>query len=131
MSEMPIPKRRWCRFSLRTLLIVVVLLSVGLAWSALKMREAERQRKAVEAIRRTGGLVVYDYQWDTFGGPLAVEEPPAPVWLTRLLGEDLFANVVFVELYDCEFGNAGLQHLTGLTKLNRLEVDAPRTAEPE
>jgi hypothetical protein len=32
MSEMPKPKRRWFSFSLRTLLIVVVVLSLLLGW---------------------------------------------------------------------------------------------------
>jgi len=33
---------------------VVVLLGMGLGWFGWKMREAERQRKAVEAIRKAG-----------------------------------------------------------------------------
>lgn len=56
----PITKHRRFRFSLRTLLIVVVVLGVVLGWFAFKMRKAERQRKAVEAIREAGGVVIYD-----------------------------------------------------------------------
>ena len=56
----PTPRRRLFRFSLRTLLVVVVLLSVGLGWFAFKMRQAERQRKAVEKIREAGGVVWHD-----------------------------------------------------------------------
>jgi len=33
---------------------VIVLLSVGLGWFGWKLREAERQWKAVEAIRKAG-----------------------------------------------------------------------------
>jgi len=42
----PTSKRRKFRFSLRTLMAVMVLLCVGLGWFGWKMREAERQRKA-------------------------------------------------------------------------------------
>ena len=42
------PKRRWFRFSLRTLLVVVAMLSVPLAWVA-SPHHWIRQRRAAEA----------------------------------------------------------------------------------
>ena len=62
------------------------------------VRQAERQRKAVKAIREVGGHVWYDYQLDDSGRPAAKHEPPALAWLRELTGEDLLSDVhnVFV-----------------------------------
>jgi len=35
---------------------VIVLLSLPMGWFGWKMREAERQKRAVEAIRKAGGV---------------------------------------------------------------------------
>ena len=59
---------RWrFQFSLRSLVVLVVAVAVPLGWFGVKLREAERQRRAVEAIRGTGGMVYYDYQLDESG----------------------------------------------------------------
>ena len=44
------PKGRLVRFSLRTLFVFVVLLSVPLGWFAWEMQRARRQREAVERV---------------------------------------------------------------------------------
>ena len=58
MAE-PIKRRRWFRFSLRMLLVVVTVLCV---WLGFKVNAARRQKEAVEAILKAGGQVSYDYQ---------------------------------------------------------------------
>lgn len=103
-------------------MIAVVLLSGLLGWFGMKMRQAERQRKAVEAIRKAGGWVYYDYQMHESGiDVIADAEPPAPAWLRRLLGEDFFSDAVDVSFYDVfssvNTGDADLEHLKGQTKL--------------
>ena len=50
------PKRRWLQFSIRTVLLLVTLLCVGLS---LWIAPAERQRRAVTAIETLGGAVVF------------------------------------------------------------------------
>jgi len=48
---------RWrFQFSLRSLVVLVVAVAVPLGWFGMKLREAERQRRAVEAIRKAGWL---------------------------------------------------------------------------
>jgi len=112
------PKHRWFRFSLRTLLIVVVLLSLPLGWF---VRQAQRQRKAVEAIRKAGGLVWYDYELDEDGFSTGTEEPPTPAWLRELIGDDFFLDVVGVGVAeDTGVGDVVLEHVKGLTKLEYL-----------
>ena len=47
----PPPKRRTRRllqFSLRALLVFVLLVSIGMSWLAVKLEKARRQREAVE-----------------------------------------------------------------------------------
>jgi hypothetical protein len=58
MTTTPRPKprtRRFLQFSLRTLLIFVLLVSIGMSWFAVKLERARRQREAVEVIRTGGG----------------------------------------------------------------------------
>jgi hypothetical protein len=141
----PKPKRRWFQFSLRTLLIFVLLVSIGMSWLGVKMELARRQREAVEAIEKAGGRVTYDSQVDApFFDPLA--EPPAPKWVRPILGDDFFCDVtrvqvggsfgdheashlkaltklVFLYLRETQVTDAGLPHLEGLTKLEWLGLD--------
>ena len=91
-------KRRRFRFSLRTLLVVFLVLGLGLGWFAYKMRQAERQRRAVEGIEEVGGRVWYDYELEAHQRGKA-PEPPAPAWLRELIGDDLFADVSYVHPY--------------------------------
>jgi hypothetical protein len=71
MSTIPSPKRRrrFLQFSVRTLLVFVLLVSIGMSWFAVKMQKARRQREAVEAIVKAGRLVAYDYQYRGPFGP--------------------------------------------------------------
>ena len=72
-------RRRLLRFSLRALLVFVLLLSVPLAWFAWKMERARKQREAVEWILGTGGEVLYDYQVDEdYLDPLSLSTPLVP-----------------------------------------------------
>jgi hypothetical protein len=53
------PRRRWYQYSLRTLLLLMLLVSVGMSAVATRMRTARRQRDAVAAIQESGGSVAY------------------------------------------------------------------------
>ena len=83
---------RWrLQYSLRSLLVFVLLANLGMAWIFPRWRVARQQRDAVAAIRALGGDVYYDYMWPGPGGV-----PPGPVWARRLLGDDFFADAVCV-----------------------------------
>jgi hypothetical protein len=92
------PKRRWLRFSLRTLLIATALLC---AWVALQAHRARQQAAAIASIHALGGTVMFDYQRDNQGGydrnvPPTISASSA--WLRRVLGEDHFRRVAVVDL---------------------------------
>ena len=87
-------KRRRFRYSLRSMMLLILVLCVGLGVWAEKAR---RQRSAVTAIVAYGGTVTYDYemvdgyyQWN--------RHPSEPKWLLRLSGIDFFHNVVYAYL---------------------------------
>ena len=102
------------QFSIRSLLLLTVIVSVWGSWFAVEMRGARRQREAAESIEKLGGLVNYDWE---VRGPI----PPGPAWLRKLLGEE-FANVVQVVLERTQVTDAGLEHLKGLTRLHDLSL---------
>ncbi len=124
MDDAPRPKRRRLPCRLRTLLLfALVLLAMQGTWFAVKMEQAERQRAAIEEIENLGGVVWYDYQLDADGVPKTEEAQPAgPWWLRRFLGDDLFRNVVKLDLTQTEIDDEGLKRLEGLTDLESLSL---------
>jgi Leucine-rich repeat (LRR) protein len=136
MDETPRVRRRWLCYGLPVLLALMALVAVVLIPFAVKLEQAERQRAAVEAIRRLGGVARYDYQRDQEtreGGA-----PPGPAWLRELFGVDMVASVVNVELgpqkpVDAGFDDAGLQQLEeplkALPRLEWLGVDGAKVTD--
>jgi hypothetical protein len=87
---------------------------------ALKLEQARKQRAAVDAIRRMGGVVYYDYQ--VYFDKSQNAPPPGPEWLRERFGVDFIATVQEVFLSD-SLDDAGLQQLDEHFKaLPRLET---------
>ncbi|MCH7728516.1 MAG: PD40 domain-containing protein, partial [Planctomycetes bacterium] len=114
-SEPTKRKRRWFRFSLRTLLIVVVILGIGFAWVAFKFQQVWEQRKVVAEIEKVGGESYFCYE-------LRAGTSPGPAWLKEILGEDFFATVVHVYLYDKKATDDTLANIAKLTELETLII---------
>ena len=105
----PKPRRR-LQFSLRTLMVLVVIVSLPLGWLACRLNQAREQRAVIDAIHALGGSTEYDgesgsykegsYPSMAFGlDSLGYPDPPgcpAPVWLRRCLGDDFFVRIVGV-----------------------------------
>jgi hypothetical protein len=118
-------RRRWFQFSLRTLLIVALVLSIPLAWVAARMRQAGRQREAVEAIRKLGGRVEYDHQRENIDGYRVLDlsrKLPGRKWLRGSFGDDFFSNVDAVTLDGQKVSDADLQSLAGLSRVKELTL---------
>jgi Leucine Rich repeat len=92
----PRSHRRWLRFSLRSLLILVTILCV---WLGVKVNQARRQKEAVDALSKVGAAIRYEHQLsDTHPRDFAVEkELDVPRWLRDLAGDDFFQTVVAVQ----------------------------------
>jgi len=125
-SRPPKPKRRWYQFRLRTLLVVTLVLAVGLSWIAVKLQQARRQRKAVQAICQLGGAVGYDF--DIVGGTYRprYEEPAGTAWLSRV---DLVSDVLAVSLSGPSVHNEDLVHLESLPKLESLHLGGTQVTD--
>jgi len=111
------PRRRVAfRFSLRSLLIAITLLCVGLSWW---MYRARRQAAAVKGIQACGGWVYYDYQHYDSKNSISdfAADSPIPKWLIEGLGVDFFHHVDVVSMvYAYENG--------GKTRRDNPNVDA-------
>jgi hypothetical protein len=138
-------KRGRFQFSLSSLMLLVLFVSLGMSWLAVRIERARKQEEAVEKIRKLGAGVTYDYEESKpFGAA-----PPGPAWLRALLGEHFFATVdrvsfiysaddadleyleeltqlEWLELSNAKVTDAGLKHLKGLTRLRRLDLDNTR-----
>jgi hypothetical protein len=137
------PWRRFLRFSIRGLIVLLLVIGAGLGWL---VRSARIQREAVAAVTKAGGRVSYDWEWSNWNA-VPGGKPWAPRWLTELIGVDYFGNVTAVWLFSpstatdaaivqvgrltrlqllsldqLSLGDASLTHLTGLTNLSYLGI---------
>jgi len=109
------PRRRWLQFSLRTLMVLVVVFGVGLGWLAHEVHQARQQREALKAITLRHPWVSYAPN----GSRRKIETGLA--WLRELVGEEeLFKTLIEVGFVGHQTTDAGLVHLKGLTQLRRL-----------
>ena len=129
------PRRRWPRFSLRTLLILVTLLSIALGWF---VHRGERQRRAVAALKAVGGEVYYATDLTgaekSFGlGRWLPRDYFDEVYLVSLSGRNDVTDANLAHVRDLtrlewldathtEVTDAGLANLQGLTRLRTLEL---------
>jgi hypothetical protein len=128
----PRPKprpRRFLQFSLRALLVFVLLVSVGMSWFAVKLEKARRQRQAVEVIGKAevigtaGGGILHEYEW-----PDTSAHPPDPEWVRTFLGDDFLFDVVWVSVVE-DFGDDDVRHLKVLTNLVRLDLSGTQVTD--
>jgi hypothetical protein len=131
MNKSREPRLRWFQYSLSTLLLAVLLVSIGMSWVAVRMQRARREREAVAAIMELGGWVQYDYDYQVqpSGKPLPNASPPGPAWLRKPLGENFFATVVGVSLENSSCTDADLRDLAVLTQLRWLDLGGTRITD--
>ena len=89
--QMMLPRPRFT-LSVRSLMILVLIFGGVLAW---KVRRAAIQRRAVNEIRRVGGMVYYEYHVGPDlqmllgpGGGILNAHPWAPAWLQKAVGAE-------------------------------------------
>jgi predicted negative regulator of RcsB-dependent stress response len=132
------PRRRWYQFSLKTLLVVMVLLCLGPGgYVAYEQNKVRREKEAVEAIEKLGGVVSYGRSAsarsamlqqvlgdDTIGTVESVD-----FWNPSQVTDDDVAHLAqlprlkHLNLTDTQVTDAGLKHLAGLKDLSGLTLD--------
>ena len=112
---------RWrFQFSIRSLLVLVVVVALPSSWLTVEMKAAKKQRDAVTVVERSGGWVRYDYEFNCSGGfiDFVFVDPSHPAWLCKLLGEDFVANVIEAQVYN----DKGLKGVKDLARLRYLWI---------
>ncbi len=101
------------RVSVRSLMILVLVLAIGPGWV---IHNAHVQRDAVAAIEGAGGYVSYDRDWKD-GRFRTSKRPRYLQWLADRVGIDCLSNVVLVSLA----GNISDEKLAIVGQFPRLE----------
>ena len=119
------PRHRWFSFSLRSLLVLVVVLAVPLGWVAKERRQSDWELSFIAELRKDS------FRGATIQGPYAtwemwMTEEPWPWWnhrVTQLLGKRIL-------LADHPHpGFTDLKKLDGLTNLQMLELSGSRVTD--
>lgn len=114
------PRRRWFQFKLRTLLVMVLLASIGMSWFGVKMQQVRRQRAAIDAIVKGGGTVSWAF-------PDVAEESRGRAWLRKLLGDDFFTHPTHALVTN----GMGMEHLAELPHLEILNLTSNKITDTD
>ena len=112
-------------------LCVAGVTGCGLAVDEQRLQRANKQRDAVAAIKKSGGVVIYDYMVtmarDCDSIPIAMRdrEPEVPASQLKQFGRDYFADVEDVYVFD----DATMQHVGKLPTLLGLELRGPKISD--
>jgi hypothetical protein len=104
-------------------LLACLLISVALGTVGQFLYKLRRQRAIVEAIQNHHGGVEFrhesEFHQQTPGTPVP---PPGPAWLRGILGDDAFAEPVYVELCDVGATQAVYDSLALLPKVEAVHL---------
>lgn len=112
------PLRLWPRFSLRTLLVAVLVASVPLGWVARRFRQVRKQREAVQEIARHGGTAMQCHLL----GPSDDGDAYCPNWLRQLLDDDFFTSINYVSLSGPSVTDREIDVLQALPEMRSLTL---------
>ncbi len=125
-AQPPKPKRRWCRFSLKTLMIVVTVATVAFGiWVQYRRQRAMENRERVAAVRDTVAAI------EELGGTVdrAYEELRPRTWLEEQFDDPGDANdpvglltIWSVNLNVSNLTDDDMEHLKGMSELDTLYV---------
>jgi hypothetical protein len=99
-------KHRRLQFSLRFLLLFVLVVSIPLAWFGAHLAKARRQQHVVAEIKNRRGSVTYDDEYEALRRLLSNDResdgdavvPSDDSWQTRLFGYDYSHTVASIQL---------------------------------
>ena len=104
---------RWrFQFSVRSLMLLTVAVAVSCSWLAVKMRQAEARRYAIDSLNRVNCWVNYEYEGIT-------EEPFEPKWMDDILGIDFFHDAFAVSYLDDVLGD---EHIATISNLQEVVI---------
>jgi len=122
-------RRRWYQFSLRTLLLFVLVVGMALGWLGSKVRTIRTELHAVAEIQRMGGRSIYGLSGFSGDGVISnfatrLKRPNAfDSWLRGLLGAGPYGVTNGVWLNDTKITDADLAIVKSLPDLELLILD--------
>ncbi len=119
MTSQSKPRRRFFRYSLRTMMLVVTLICVLLGITA---KRAQDQKQAVEVILESGGIVLYQHRTER-------SDPPGPEWLRKFIGDEYFFRVDSVHFTEAKINEASLIAISRLTDMRSLVLTGNRVTD--
>jgi hypothetical protein len=114
--------RRRFQFSVRYLMLLVLVVTVPCSWLAMDRASARKRWEIIEQFKSDGGAMVYDFEPPrgvATGEPI---KPPGPWWLRKLLGGYVFINVTEIDLKRSGVSGVELRGLEELPQLERLTL---------
>ena len=114
----PKPRRRWLQFSLRTMILIMLLIGCGLGWFAHERKQARDQRKAAMEIKQLGGVAMQCGRYEPQNG----WKSRVPSWLKRILGDDVFLTISYVSLRKSKATDKDLVRLRAFPQLKELDL---------
>lgn len=112
-------RRQLFRFSLKGLLMFMLLVAAACGLLKWKLVRKQRERAAVASIRVVGGNVYYRWPPPRSMHPQTPQRVPV---LGRLLGDDFFSDVVGVSLHGGEITAEWLVHIEPLGELRAIDL---------
>ena len=106
------------QFSIRSLLVLVVVVALPCSWLSTEMSMARKQKATVTEIRRLNGRVWYESNVSETYFEALSRHPRNPRWMEDLVGIDLLENVLDARVET----DAGFEDLRGLKHLGCLDL---------
>ncbi len=106
---------------MRTLMVLIFLVSIPLAWVGRDVVRSMRESAVVRAIHQAGGNAIYDYWQPDENGYVGKRLQPSGHWLVRkFLGDNIYSYVTCVDLRDVEDPQTLIPRLRHLSRLKYL-----------
>jgi hypothetical protein len=133
MTDAP-KRRRWLRYGLITLLVLVAATGIAMTWMVQKMQRTLRQNEAAETIVNAGGKVRFDFEngkrrqsiGDDLGAYVVEAEVPTD---DALRGIKNLPRLRFLLLSSKGITDAAIPHVAELNQLERLCLNDTKITE--
>lgn len=130
LSKQMVSCCRRLRFSLCSLILLILLCSLPLSWIAKQNRDARQDRRVAARLAELGAVIYYDTR-------MRQPKQGATSWLSRslrrrgrqVLGNEFFDRVVGVELRNCNFAADDLAPLHALERLQWLDISSSNVTD--